>query len=47
VAVTTAFSRLLHLPGIWVHQVAFETDRVAVTVEGAAGARGRLGERTG
>lgn len=30
--VTTAFSRLLHLPGIWVRQVAFETDRVAVTV---------------
>jgi Helix-turn-helix domain of transposase family ISL3 len=32
VGVTTAFSRLLHLPGIWVRQVAFETDRVAVTV---------------
>lgn len=30
--VTTAFSRLLHLPGIWVRQVPFETDRVAVTV---------------
>jgi transposase len=32
VRVTTAFSRLLRLPGIWVRQVAFETDRVAVTV---------------
>jgi transposase len=32
VRVTTAFSRLLRLPGIWMRQVAFETDRVAVTV---------------
>ena len=30
--VTTAFSLLLRLPGIWVRHVAFEPDRVAVTV---------------
>ncbi len=30
--VTAAFSRLLRLPGIWVRQVSFEADRVAVTV---------------
>jgi transposase len=32
VRVTAAFSRLLALPGIWVRQVTFEADRVAVTV---------------
>jgi transposase len=32
VRVTAAFSRLLRLPGIWVRQVAFEADRVVVTV---------------
>lgn len=30
--VTTAFCRLLRLPGIWVRQVAFEEHRVVVTV---------------
>lgn len=30
--VTAAFSRLLALPGIWVRHVAFEADRVVVTV---------------
>jgi transposase len=32
VRVTTAFSRLLGLPGIWVRHVAFEADRVVVGV---------------
>jgi transposase len=32
VRVTTAFSRLLALPGIWVRHVRFEKDRVVVTV---------------
>jgi len=32
VRVTTAFSRLLRLPGVWVRHVAFEPDRVVVTV---------------
>jgi len=32
VRVTAAFSRLLRLPGIWVRDVAFEADRVLVTV---------------
>jgi transposase len=32
VRVTAAFSRLLALPGVWVRHVAFEADRVAVTV---------------
>jgi transposase len=30
--VSTAFSRLLCLPGVWVRKVAFEPDRVVVTV---------------
>lgn len=30
--VTAAFSRLLALPGVWVRHVAFEADRVVVTV---------------
>lgn len=30
--VTTAFSRLLRLPGVWVRHVDFEPDRVVVTV---------------
>lgn len=30
--VTTAFSRLLRLPGVWVRQVRFEPDRVVVEV---------------
>lgn len=30
--VTSAFSRLLGLPGVWVRHVAFEPDRVVVTV---------------
>jgi len=30
--ITAAFSRLLCLPGVWVHSVCFEPDRVAVTV---------------
>lgn len=30
--VTTAFSRLLRLPGVWVRDVAFEPDRVVVAV---------------
>jgi len=30
--VTSAFSRLLRLPGVWVKQVVFEPDRVLVTV---------------
>ena len=30
--VTTAFSHLLRLPGVWVHGVVFEADRVAVDV---------------
>jgi transposase len=30
--VTTAFSRLLDLPGVWVRKVRFEPDRVVVTV---------------
>jgi transposase len=30
--VTSAFSRLLDLPGVWVRKVAFEPDRVVVTV---------------
>jgi transposase len=32
VRVTTAFSRLLRLPGVWVRQVRFEPDRVIVEV---------------
>jgi transposase len=32
VRVTTAFSLLLRLPGVWIRHVAFEPDRVAVTV---------------
>jgi transposase len=32
VRVTTAFSRLLDLPGVWVKKVRFEADRVVVTV---------------
>jgi transposase len=32
VRVTTAFSRLLRLPGVWVRHVAFEPDRVVITV---------------
>jgi transposase len=32
VRVTTAFSRLLRLPGVWVRQVRFEPDRVVVEV---------------
>jgi len=32
VRVTTAFNRLLDLPGVWVRQVSFEPGRVAVTV---------------
>ncbi len=30
--VTSAFSRLLDLPGVWVRSVGFEPDRVVVTV---------------
>ena len=30
--VTSAFSRLLDLPGIWVRAVAFEPDRIVITV---------------
>ncbi len=30
--VTSAFSRLLDLPGVWVRSVCFEPDRVVVTV---------------
>ena len=30
--VTTAFSRLLRLPGVWVRKVRFEPDRVVVEV---------------
>ena len=30
--VTTAFSRLLRLPGVWVRSVSFEADRVVDTV---------------
>jgi transposase len=30
--VTSAFSRLLSLPGVWVRSVGFEPDRVVVTV---------------
>ena len=30
--VTSAFSRLLDLPGVWIRSVSFEPDRVAVTV---------------
>ncbi len=30
--VTTAFSRLLRLPGVWVRRVRFEPDRVVVEV---------------
>jgi transposase len=32
VRVTTAFSRLLRLDGVWVRDMAFESDRVVVTV---------------
>jgi len=32
VRVTTAFSRLLRLPGVWVQKVRFEPDRVIVEV---------------
>jgi hypothetical protein len=32
VRVTAAFSRLLCLPGVWVRHVAFEADRVVVSV---------------
>ncbi len=30
--VTSAFSRLLDLPGVWVRSVSFESDRVRVSV---------------